>query len=204
MAITKAIGLYGKGLFEIRELERCNSQVELNQAEQRWIKELGTLAPCGYNLTTGGSANGHMSEETKAKISIANKGKVVSLETRVKLSKSHKGWKPTEETKNKWRIAFGGKAPNIATRIGASTKSAKTYHLHNPKGECVTIVNLRIYCNKNGLSYTSMNSMANGRKPYKGWGVCQCFNCGGEGSNELGKLLMRIRDEEKQEGSLPT
>lgn len=35
------------------------------------------------------------------------------------------------------------------------------------------------------------------------WGVCQCFNCGGEGSNELGKLLMRIRDEEKRE-PLPT
>ncbi len=46
----------------------------LDYFEVRLIKRLNTLSPNGYNLTTGG-AYGRHSEETKIKISKANKGK---------------------------------------------------------------------------------------------------------------------------------
>lgn len=43
----------------------------------------------------------HCSEETKRKISEANKGKIVSEETKKKLADAHRGIHPSEETKRK-------------------------------------------------------------------------------------------------------
>lgn len=45
----------------------------------------------GYNIENGGNCPGTHSEETKKKISAANKGRSVSCETREKLSKALKG-----------------------------------------------------------------------------------------------------------------
>ena len=53
--------------FEV--VEECPDAM-LNDREQHWIRELGTLSPHGYNLTTGGDAF-EFSEESKAKISAA-------------------------------------------------------------------------------------------------------------------------------------
>lgn len=57
----------------------------------------------GYNMTDGGDgATGKpMSDEHKKKISESNKGKIVSEETRMKQSISHKN--PSEETRKKMR-----------------------------------------------------------------------------------------------------
>jgi len=60
--------------------------------------------PFGYD-TTGVSH----SEETKKKISAGNKNKIVSEETRLKLSKSSKGRAHTQESKNKISAAHLGK-----------------------------------------------------------------------------------------------
>lgn len=43
----------------------------------------------------------HLSKETKRKISLANKGKIPSIETRLKMSKSAEGRRHSEETKKK-------------------------------------------------------------------------------------------------------
>ena len=51
--------------FEV--IEEC-ADAMLNDREQYWIRELNTLRPHGYNLTTGGDAC-ELSEETKTKIS---------------------------------------------------------------------------------------------------------------------------------------
>jgi hypothetical protein len=51
--------------FEV--VEECPDEL-LNDREEHWIKELNTLAPHGYNLTTGGDAC-ELSEETKTKMS---------------------------------------------------------------------------------------------------------------------------------------
>lgn len=48
---------------------------ELDEREQFWIEKLNTLAPCGYNLVSGGRVNKKLSEEVKRKISEAVKGK---------------------------------------------------------------------------------------------------------------------------------
>lgn len=79
-AIDGAIRKYGKYNFELSILEYNVPIEKLNEKEQHYIKELNTMAPNGYNLTSGGKANQIVSEETRKKISIACKGKKKSKE----------------------------------------------------------------------------------------------------------------------------
>ena len=102
--IYRAINKYGIDAFDITILEICDTLERLNEREKFWIKELNCKIPIGYNMTDGGlgrvvtdeershksaSQKGHIvSEETRKKISQANKGKshIVSEETRKKMS----------------------------------------------------------------------------------------------------------------------
>jgi len=66
-ALKNAITKYGTENMKFEVVEEC-SDAMLNDREQHWIRELGTLSPHGYNLTTGGDAC-ELSEESKAKMS---------------------------------------------------------------------------------------------------------------------------------------
>lgn len=87
---------FGKHLFEISLLETVQSETkeslksELDIREKFWIETLGTRDN-GYNSTDGGSGypGGHFSEETRKKMSEANKGKPSSKRGK-KLSELHK------------------------------------------------------------------------------------------------------------------
>jgi len=104
-AINKAINKYGIDHFDFVLLEACVSQDQLNAREEYWIKTLHTLSPEGYNLTEGGHSNipgdetrkkmsmwqkgkKKVSEEQKNNISRIHKGKVVSKDTRIKISRN--------------------------------------------------------------------------------------------------------------------
>lgn len=90
--LGKAIRKYGKESFEVTVLARANNQEELANREQYYIKLFNTLAPYGYNLTTGGDLFRH-TEETKKKIGAASKGNKYALGKRYKKSpftKEHK------------------------------------------------------------------------------------------------------------------
>jgi group I intron endonuclease len=72
--IHNAIRKYGKAAFEIELLEECQSFEDLDAAERKWISELNTLTPNGYNIEAGGCRNrGSLSEQTKAKMREAAK-----------------------------------------------------------------------------------------------------------------------------------
>lgn len=74
-----------------------------------------------WNKGLIGEANpmyGHeVSEETKRKISKANKGRVMSEEIRRKISECHKGIPCSEAAKEKLRKAFSGRVVSEETRI---------------------------------------------------------------------------------------
>jgi len=61
-----------------------------------------------------------LTEETKRKISESNKGKIVSNETKIKISIKRKGKKHTEETKNKLSEVNKGKIVSETTKIKMS------------------------------------------------------------------------------------
>lgn len=123
-AIGAAIEKYGWENFDHEILLTGLTKEEAEAEEKRFVRELGTLAPNGYNLTTGGNLGCEVSDETReklravhlgkpkrpeaiAKTAAAHRGKTVSEETRRKLSEARKGLKESEE----WRrhISEGGK-----------------------------------------------------------------------------------------------
>lgn len=73
--LKRAIEKYGIENFEITELAKAENLEQLNELEAKFIKELNTLAPNGYNLMTGGSQPRH-TEETKKLMSDLKKGYV--------------------------------------------------------------------------------------------------------------------------------
>lgn len=92
MPILFAIKKYKSKNFKIELLEELThvTQHEVDNREIYWGKLLNSLSPNGYNLKLG-NANGILSQETKDKIGNVHRGKIVSDETRKKLSDSLKG-----------------------------------------------------------------------------------------------------------------
>ncbi len=65
--IKRAIDKYGNEMkYEI--IENNVPQEQLDEREIHWIKELNSLAPGGYNLTTGGQSSKEYSQELKDRI----------------------------------------------------------------------------------------------------------------------------------------
>jgi len=113
--LGNAIKKYGKDSFEVFVLEECSSETEMKQKEIQLIRERKSLAfETGYNLTLGGDGRlGYkLSEKTKRKIGEGNLGKIMSNESKEKMSIAAKkrcvgkpspmdGKKHTEESKQK-------------------------------------------------------------------------------------------------------
>ena len=110
-------------------IKTCYSEEEMNSDEQYYIKLFKTLYPNGYNLTEGGDG-GILCEETRIKISKSHKGKTLSEEHRIKIGNANKG-KPSpnkgktlsEEHRIKIGNANKGKpAPNKGIPTSDETK----------------------------------------------------------------------------------
>jgi len=169
MPISSAIKKYKFENFESTVLKECFSQEELDTSEIYFVNSLNTWAPNGYNLRAG-KGRGALSEETKRKIGLGNKGKKASDETKKKLSEAHKGFKVSEITKKKLSIINKGKKPHINTNIGASLKNSKHYILINPQGELINVFNMKKFCKENNLQNSNMSSLVRGKiKSYKGY-----------------------------------
>ena len=150
--LRSAIKHYGKENFIKEILEYCSLD-DLNDRESYWIMYYNSMNPeIGYNLTSGGHQNSIVSEHsivklkgkklssyTKEKIRLANLGKVQSIETREKRSKSLKGRQgpmkgktQSDETKYKISVANKGRKRGSPSE---STKKKISETLKNKKYE---------------------------------------------------------------------
>lgn len=102
----------------------------LDDWERFFISEFNTIAPHGYNLTSGGHSNGYMSPDTIRKMSEARKGsknpnfgKPRSEDVRRKVSETKKSQhrKLTDDHRTKLRVAWrnhgGPNAGKVPVRI---------------------------------------------------------------------------------------
>lgn len=120
LLIKKAINKYGIENFEKTYITIAISQLEANVLEQFYIDEERAKGKAEYNIANGGlgSSGLHwkLSEETRKKISKANKGQipwskgktgVFSEESLRRMSEAHRGknkgkhWKLSDDTKRK-------------------------------------------------------------------------------------------------------
>lgn len=114
-ALHSAMHKYGVEKFRIEQIDTANNQEELDAKEKYYIEFYNTIAPNGYNLTSGGEHPNH-NESSIRKISESRRGekhwaygKTMPLETRIKISNANKGKKRSEEFKQKLRVANIGK-----------------------------------------------------------------------------------------------
>ena len=113
--IAAAIRAYGWSAFTAEIIELCDRS-KLAELESKYITQHASLAPNGFNLTTGEEVK-KFSEETKRKISEANRRRVVS-----------------EATKEKLRLCKSTKdAIAHARKMGESRKGAKLTDEHKAK-----------------------------------------------------------------------
>lgn len=139
----RALQKYGPDNFLLEILCDCQNQEELDKKEIMFVKKLKSLSPNGYNHAAG-NGTGHVSEETKQKMSVAHKGKpkseehrgairqsllgkTHSLERKRKNSESHKGKHLSNETKRKISKTVTGKKHSKETKrkISNSHKGKK-------------------------------------------------------------------------------
>lgn len=97
--LFNAMNKYGRENFYTKAILTVRTQKDADFFEDYFIKEYDSINN-GYNIKEGGS-NGKMTEESKRKISEANKGHKVSEATRFAVSLAHKGIALTEEHKAK-------------------------------------------------------------------------------------------------------
>ena len=136
-AIYNAIQYHGWDNFEKNWYE-CPDD-DLNDHEELMIEVLGTLSPGGYNLIEGGGNNGKRSEETKQKMSEAQRGEKSYMfgipksdETKQKMSesrqgeKNHRYGKPMSiETKQKQSEAKRGENHPMFGKTGDKQHNSK-------------------------------------------------------------------------------
>lgn len=128
--IYNSLKKYGVQNHTFEIIHICNIE-ELNNLE-RYYQELYNVIKNGLNcrLTITTDKSGRFSEETKLKMSIAQKGKIFSNETKMKMSISRKGTRKgvenpffnkihSEESRQKMSISRKG------TRIGLQNKCSK-------------------------------------------------------------------------------
>lgn len=90
-ALCAAIRKYGIEKMVVRILHQAPIE-QLNALEEAAIIQYHTLAPMGYNLTTGGNAGTEMSEASKAKISQAGTGRKLSQDARERIRRAKIRW----------------------------------------------------------------------------------------------------------------
>lgn len=107
-AFHAAIKRYTWDAFTHEILHENLTLEQANELESLCIDKHNTLSPNGYNLATGG-LNSKRSLETKAKMSLAAKGKIRSPEHRANISLAQKGKIKSPKTKAKMSLAKKGK-----------------------------------------------------------------------------------------------
>lgn len=163
----------GEKAFRFKILEYCRIE-NLDEREQHFLNIYMPKGIC-YNIAVDVRASGRglkrspetlekmrivstgrkCSDYSKAITSLIHKGKVLSAETRAKVSASHMGIKPNPES--------------IIKRI---MNLGNYYEVFSPNGEIFETRNLNQFCKDNGLSQSRMSAVSCGKQDnHRGWKV---------------------------------
>lgn len=179
---------FGKDVFAKEVLTVCETKQEANILEDKYILELNTLYPNGYNRDRGGYIN---SDTTKEKKRLSATGKEVSEETRLKLSVINMGEnnamygkhhteeakaKISEGCKAKWRdeeyrAVMTEKIRTVSSDEAYKEKiSERTQGSNNPRAKAVLCVETGTVfgCAKDASTWAGLKTNSNLLKACKG------------------------------------
>lgn len=105
-------------------MEFANNPEELNELEAKYVTLKEIYDPLCYNIKTGGEQNVIYTKEHRERISKSMTGKhwKLSEETKRKMSEAQRGKTLTEEHKQKLRIAYQKHAYKMKEIVSRSTK----------------------------------------------------------------------------------
>lgn len=119
--LQAAFNKYGSEAFETRVIEYCSAGI-MDIRERYWIMLYKCAeAKFGYNVEAGGSTGKVVSLETRAKMSASRKGRVYSEEARANMSAAAKGHMCSEAT----RIKMSGRVWSEETRAKLSAANKR-------------------------------------------------------------------------------
>jgi len=123
--IHHAIIKHGIDNFTFEVLLNCPN-ICFDYWEKYHIAKYDCVVPNGYNLTHGGRYNVVVSEKTKELLSISNKGKKLSEETKRKIGENSKKLRHSEEQKLLWSEQRKGKSsPAMSKTMGENSNAKK-------------------------------------------------------------------------------
>lgn len=132
--IHLAIRKHGEAAFVFDIIYQSWEDVHtLDVIEPQFIQEYDSIAPNGYNVSLGGSAPTlglTISEDHKAAIAKAHRGKVNSTETRAKMSASKRGQPKTEEHRAKLAAASALREVHVCPHCLKSGKGSQMFRWH--------------------------------------------------------------------------
>lgn len=130
-AIHAALNKYvNQEIWEV--LKICDSYEEAKELEKKYIKDLKTMSPNGYNLTQGGDGiKGKVfTDEQRKRLSEAHKGYVMPQSVVDKIANSNRGKRRSDEAKARMSSAQKGKklsAQHIESIIKSACKEFEIY-----------------------------------------------------------------------------
>jgi len=154
-----ALAKYGPDFFRREVIDSADSEEAVRALETKYIEKYDTYRR-GYNCNLGGCGFLDFPDEIKRKMSAAQKGKIIPIETREKMSRAKLG-------KSSCAINFGSH-----TERGSANPRASLYVIRFPDGTEHTVVGIREFCRRNCLSYCKLSS----RGFTKGYVVLKRFN----------------------------
>ena len=176
---------YGRGAFSFAVLEYCSVE-DLIARETWWISLLDSCNRIkGYNILP--PDRHELSDETRAKISCSNMGRVFTEETRRKIGAANRGKARSQELRDRISVAKRGKClpREVVERRAASQRgvprkpetvikvaiaNSDYYRATSPVGEVFAFRGLNQFCRENCLQASKMCLVAQGKRPHhKGW-----------------------------------
>ena len=136
--LCKAIRKWGLDVFDIRPISSAPTIELAKLFERRTVYTLCSFGPRGYNMTKGGDGSAPHTKEHKEYMSKIMKNRVISSETRLKMSLAAKG-KPKNPEDVKRRAETQKKDPNLKIR----NKIAGLYS-HYKRGFKVSEENMKL------------------------------------------------------------
>lgn len=184
--LYNAINKYGINTFSFEVLETYNniSFEELLAKEIEFIKQYKCLYPLGYNMTMGGEGTIgiKLSMETRQRMSVSRLGKKrlpFSEEHKAKIGLAHRGKKLSKEHKLKLSQKFAGvNNPMYGKKLSEEhrkklslSKSQKIIgYLKSPQNEVIEVRNITQFCKTNNLCITGIAKLLKGKhSSYLNW-----------------------------------
>ncbi len=127
-------------VFKSLEVILDSNDLDWQERERWWIAKMREDGHRLTNLEDGGVGGKILHEETKTKISLANKGRKPSPQTVEASVAARKGKKMSNETRLKMSISRAGRGPSPET-IAASVKASKGRKMSQKTRDCLLKAN---------------------------------------------------------------